>query len=68
MGWIITIAALSLVMTALIVAELAQPVKANTLRLPALSVGDRVIAVFVAVTFIVAFVNGLILLAAKMFQ
>jgi hypothetical protein len=39
MEWIIAIAALSLAMTVLTVAELGQPVKANTLRLPALSIG-----------------------------
>jgi hypothetical protein len=68
MGWIIAIAALSLAMTVLTVAELGQPVKANTLRLPALSIGDRVIAVFVVVTFAVAFVNGFMLIADKILQ
>ena len=64
MGWIIGIVALSLVMTALTIAELRQPAK-TTLSLPALTLGDRVIGIFVVVTFSVAFVNGLILLAAK---
>jgi hypothetical protein len=63
MGWIIGIVALSLAMTALTVAELRQPAK-TTLSLPALSFGDRVIGIFVVVTFTVAFVNGLILVAA----
>ena len=64
MGWTIGIVALSLVMTVLTVAELRQPVK-TTLNLPALSLGDRVIGIFVVVTFTVAFINGFILLAAK---
>jgi hypothetical protein len=63
MAWIIAFAALSLVMTALTLAELRQPVGANAL--PLLTVGDRVIAVFVLVTFTVGFVNGLMLLAVK---
>ena len=65
MGWTIGIVALSLVLTVLTVAELRQPVK-TTLSLPALTLGDRVIGIFVVVTFTVAFVNGLILLAANM--
>jgi hypothetical protein len=65
MGWTIGIVALSLVMTVLTIAELRQPVKASTLSVPAFGFGDRVIGVFVIVTFSVAFVNGLILLAAK---
>ena len=64
MGWTIAIVALSLVMTVLTIAELRQPVK-TTLSLPALTLGDRVIGLFVVVTFSVAFVNGLILLAAN---
>jgi hypothetical protein len=68
MGWIIAIVVLSLAMTVLTVAELGQPVKASTLRLPALSIGDRVIAGFVVVTFAVAFVNGVMLLADKILQ
>jgi hypothetical protein len=63
MAWIIAIVALSLVMTALTLAELRQPVGANAL--PRLTVGDRVIAVFVLVTFTVGLVNGLMLLAVK---
>jgi len=65
MGWIIVIVALSLVMTVLVIAGLRQPAKANALSVPAASLGDRVIGVFVAVTFTVAFVNGLILLATR---
>ena len=64
MGWTIGIVALSLVMTVLTIAELRQPVK-TTLSLPALTLGDRVIGAFVVVTFSVAFINGLILLAAN---
>jgi hypothetical protein len=64
MGWTIGIVALSLVMTVLTIAELRQPVK-STLSLPALTVGDRMIGIFVVVTFTVAFINGLILLAAN---
>ena len=64
MGWTIGIVALSLVMTVLTVAELRQPVK-TTLSLPALTLGDRVIGIFVVVTFTVAFINGLIILAAN---
>jgi hypothetical protein len=64
MGWTIGIVALSLVMTFLTVAELRQPAK-TTLSLPALTLGDRVIGIFVVVTFTVAFINGLILLAAN---
>ena len=64
MGWTIGMVALSLVMTVLTIAELRQPTKA-TLRLPALTLGDRVIGIFAVVTFTVAFVNGLILVAAK---
>ena len=64
MGWTIGIVALSLVMTVLTIAELRQPVK-STLSLPALTLGDRVIGAFVVVTFSVAFINGLILLAAN---
>ena len=68
MGRIIAIVVLSLATTVVTVAELGQPVKANTLRLPALSIGDRVIAGFVVVTFAVAFVNGVMLLADKILQ
>ena len=64
MGWTIGIVALSLIMTVLTIAELRQPVK-TTLSLPALTLGDRVIGAFVVVTFSVAFINGLILLAAN---
>ena len=63
MAWIISIVALGSVMTALTLAELRQPARANAL--PGLTVGDRVIAGFVLVTFTLAFVNGLMLLAIK---
>ena len=65
MGWIIGIAALSLAMTVLTIAELRQPVKTNGPSMPVPSLGDRVIGIFVVVTCTVAFVDGLILLAAK---
>jgi hypothetical protein len=65
MAWTIGILVLALVLTALTLAELRQPVQTNALKLPELTFGDRIIAVFVGVTFSVAFVNGLILLAAK---
>ena len=65
MGWTIGIVALSLVMTVLTVAELRQQPAKTTLSLPALTLGDRVIGIFVVVTFTVAFINGLILLAAN---
>jgi hypothetical protein len=65
MGWIIALVALGLVMTALTVAELRQPVRTNSVKLPEFTVGDRVIAVFVLVTFTLAFVNGLMLLAVR---
>jgi hypothetical protein len=65
MGWTIGIVALSLVMTVLTIVELRQPAKTSTLSVPALSLGDRVIGGFVVITFTVAFVNGLILLAVK---
>jgi hypothetical protein len=64
MGWIIGLVALSLVMTLLTIVELRQPVQ-TTLSVPALTLGDRVIGAFVVVTFSVAFINGLILLAFK---
>jgi hypothetical protein len=63
MGWIIAIVALGLVMTALTLAELRQPVGPNAL--PRLTVGDRIIAVFVLVTFTVGCVNGLMRLTVK---
>jgi len=57
MSWIIAIVVLSLVMAALSIAELWQPVKANVLKMP-----DQIFAV---VTFSVIFIYGLLLLAAK---
>ena len=65
MAWIIGILALGLVMTALTLAELRQSVQANALKLPDLTIGERVIAVFMLVTFTVALANLLILLAVK---
>ena len=65
MGWIIAIVALSLVMTVMTVAELQQPVRASTVQSPALTLADRLIALFALGTFTVAIANGLILVAAK---
>ena len=58
MGWIFAVVALGLVMTVLVAAELRRPAKAMT-------VGDRVIAVFVLSTCTLAIVSGLVLLAAQ---
>jgi hypothetical protein len=66
MGWIIGIVALSLTMTVLTIAELRQAARTNALSVPVSSLGDRVIGIFVVVTSAVAFVDGLILVAAKM--
>ena len=68
MAWIIAFVALTLVLTALALAEFRQPVKASALKLPDLNVGDRVIAAFVIVTFAVAFVSEATLLTVKMLQ
>jgi len=57
MAWTIAIVALSLVMTILAITELRQSIRTNSLRLP-----DRL---FVAATFTVAFIYGLVLLTAK---
>jgi len=58
MGWMFVVVALGLVMAALTLAELRQPVRAMT-------IGDRVIVVFVLSTCILAIVSGLVLLAAQ---
>jgi len=58
MWWIFAVVALGLLMTALTVVELAWPVRSMT-------VGDRLIAVFVLTTCILAIVSGLVLLAAQ---
>jgi hypothetical protein len=65
MGWIIATLALSVVMAAMTIAELRQPVSASTVELPELTWADRVISLFVLGTFAVAIANGLILVAAK---
>jgi hypothetical protein len=65
MGWIIGVVTLTLAMTVLTIAELRQPAKTNALSMPTPSLGDRVIMVFVVVTCTVAFVDGLMRLAAK---
>jgi hypothetical protein len=65
MGWIIGIVALGLAMTVLTIAELRRPAAPNAPSIRALSLGDRVIGIFIVVTSAVAFVDGLILLAAK---
>ena len=57
MGWIFAVVALGLVMAALTLAELQQSLRAMT-------VGDRVVAVFVLSTCILV-VTGLVLLAAE---
>jgi hypothetical protein len=56
MGWIFAVVVLGLVMTALTVAEVRQPIRAMT-------IGDRIIVAFV-VGSCIAIVSGLILLAA----
>ena len=58
MGWMFAVVALGLVMAALTLAELRQPVRPMT-------IGDRVIVVFVLSTCILAIVSGLVLLAAQ---
>jgi hypothetical protein len=65
MGWIIAILALSSVMAVMTIAELRRPVAASTIELPALTIADRLIALFALGTFTVAIANGLILVAAK---
>jgi hypothetical protein len=65
MGWIVAVVALSLVMTVMTIAELRKPVSASTIEVPALSLADRVIALFALGTFTLATVNGLILVADK---
>jgi hypothetical protein len=65
MGWLVAIVALSSVMVVLVIAELRKPVSASTIDLPALSLADRVIALFALGTFTLAIVNGLIVVAAK---
>jgi len=57
MWWIFAVVALGLVMAALTLAELQQSLRAMT-------VGDRVVAVFVLSTCILV-VTGLVLLAAE---
>jgi len=47
------------------IAELRRPVAASTIELPALTIADRLIALFALGTFTVAIANGLILVAAK---
>jgi hypothetical protein len=65
MGWIIATLALSLVMAVMTIAELRRPVSASTVRVPELTIADRLIGLFVLGTFTVAIANGLILVAAK---
>jgi hypothetical protein len=57
MAWLVSMVALSLVMTVLTVVELRQPAKAKAFSRPDL--------IFVVVTFAVALIYGLTLLAAK---
>jgi len=65
MGWIISFVALSLAMAVLTTVELRQSIKTRALIVPAVSVGDRVVTAFAVLTFTVAFIYGLTLLAAK---
>jgi hypothetical protein len=65
MVWIIAIVALNVVMAVMTIAELRRPVTASTIELPALTIADRVIALFVLGMFTLAIANGLILVAAK---
>ena len=65
MGWIISFLVLTLIMAVLTIAGIRQPVKASAFTLSALSAGDRLITIFVAGTFTVAFIYGLSLLASK---
>jgi hypothetical protein len=65
MGWLVAIVALSLAMAVMVIAELRKPVSASIIELPALSLADRVIALFVVGTFTLAIVNGLIVVAEK---
>jgi hypothetical protein len=55
----IGVVALGLMMTALTLAELRQPIRASALKWP---VGDRVLSLFAVAMFIVVFVNALIVL------
>ena len=64
MSWIIVILALTLVMTVLTAAEFWLPARASTLR-PGDLIGDRIIGVFAVVTFAIAFIQALGLLAGK---
>ena len=68
MAWIVVSIALGLAMTALTLARLRRPAKANALKVPDLTVGDRLLSLFVIVAFTLAFVNLLILIAAKTLQ
>jgi hypothetical protein len=68
MAWIIAILALGLLMTALTVMELRQPVRASVIKFRNFTVADRVITVFVIGTFTVAFVSGLIVLASTVLE
>jgi len=64
MGWILAVVALSLVMTVMTLAELRKPVIAHTIELPKLNLLHHAITLFALGTFIVAIINGLILVAA----
>jgi len=56
MAWLLSMVVLSLVMTVLTIAELRRSAKARAFRRPDL--------IFVAVTFAISFIYGLMLLAA----
>ena len=68
MAWIVVSIALGLAMTALTLARLRRPAKANALKVLDLTVGDRLLSLFVIVAFTLAFVNLLILIAVKISQ
>ena len=65
MGWLMSFVVLSLAMAVLTIAAPRQSIKTSAFTLPALSVGDRLITVFVVSTFTVASIYGLTLLAVK---
>jgi len=52
-------------MAVMTIAELRRPVAASTIELPALTIADRLIALFAPGMFTAAIANGLILVAAK---
>ena len=65
MGWLMSFVVLSVSMAVLTIATLRQSMKTSAFALPALNLGDRLIAIFSASAFTVASIYGLTLLAAK---